>query len=75
MNTGAHAQPGGNANTGSKADLGSRSGVGSNADDAELGKFDALASQECGKYGMKAVHIWDSIWDWDRVRVNYNCVP
>src|SRR5271169_3546838 len=37
--------------------------------------FDALASQECGKYGMKAVHIWDSIWDWDRVRVNYNCVP
>jgi hypothetical protein len=37
--------------------------------------FDALASQECGKYGMKAVHIWDSIWDWDRVRINYNCVP
>jgi hypothetical protein len=24
---------------------------------------------------MKAVHIWDSIWDFDRVRVNYNCVP
>ena len=38
-------------------------------------QFDALASQECGKYGMKAVHIWDSIWDLDRVRVNYNCVP
>jgi hypothetical protein len=38
-------------------------------------QFYAEASRECGKYGMKAVHVWDSIWDFDRVRVNYNCVP
>jgi hypothetical protein len=38
-------------------------------------QFDALASRECAKYGLKSVHVWDSIWDFDRVRVNYSCVP
>ena len=38
-------------------------------------QFYAVANQECGKYGMRAVHIWDSNWDFDRVKVNYNCVP
>lgn len=37
-------------------------------------QFNAEASKECAKYGMKAVHVWDSIWDFERVRVNYNCV-
>jgi hypothetical protein len=38
-------------------------------------QFDALASRECAKYGMRAVHVWDNTWDFSRVRVNYNCVP
>ena len=38
-------------------------------------QFYAEASWECAKYGMKAVHYWDNVWDFDRVRVNYSCVP
>ena len=37
-------------------------------------QFYAEASRECAKYGMKAVHVWDSVWDFQRVRVNYTCV-
>jgi hypothetical protein len=37
-------------------------------------EFYAEASRECARYGMKAVHYWDSVWDFGRVRVNYSCV-
>jgi hypothetical protein len=37
--------------------------------------FYAEASRECARYGMQAVHNWDSVADFDRVRVNYYCVP
>ena len=37
-------------------------------------QFYAVADRECGLYGMHAVHYWDSIWDFGRVRVNYTCV-
>jgi hypothetical protein len=39
-------------------------------------QFDALASRECAKYGMKAYYNWTNYFpDFDRVRVNYNCAP
>jgi hypothetical protein len=37
-------------------------------------QFYAVAEQECGRYGMKAVHSWDTYTEFDRVRVIYNCV-
>lgn len=38
-------------------------------------EFDAVASRECAKYGMKAVHNWDNYaYDYGRIRVNYICV-
>jgi hypothetical protein len=37
-------------------------------------QFYATAELECARYGMKAVHYWDTYADFDRVRVIYNCV-
>jgi hypothetical protein len=37
-------------------------------------QFYAVAEKECGRYGMKAVHYWDTYADFGRVRVIYNCV-
>jgi hypothetical protein len=37
-------------------------------------EFAALAQRECAKYGMVAVHYWDNVTDWDRVRATYDCV-
>jgi hypothetical protein len=36
--------------------------------------FYAEAEKECGRYGMTAVHYWDTYADFDRVKVIYNCV-
>jgi hypothetical protein len=37
-------------------------------------QFAAEAQEECAKYGLAAVHTWDSWTDWDRVRSTYSCV-
>lgn len=37
-------------------------------------EFAAEAKEECAKYGLAAVHTWDSWTDWDRVRSTYSCV-
>ena len=37
--------------------------------------FAAEAQTECSKYGLVAVHDWDSVADWHRVRSFWRCVP
>ena len=38
-------------------------------------EFYAQAQKECAKYGMYAVHYWDTYdFDFQRVKVIYNCV-
>jgi hypothetical protein len=37
-------------------------------------QFYAEAEKECARYGMKAVHYWDTYADFDRVKTIYNCV-
>lgn len=38
-------------------------------------EFYAQAQKECAKYGMNAVHYWDTYdFDFQRVKVIYNCV-
>jgi hypothetical protein len=45
------------------------------------GKFPATwqlaeeAQKECGKYGLVAVHDWDNVTDFQRVRSFWRCVP
>jgi hypothetical protein len=38
------------------------------------GQFAAEAQNECGKYGLIAVHDWDSVADFQRVRSYWRCV-
>jgi hypothetical protein len=38
-------------------------------------EFAAEAQKECAKYGMVAVHDWESVTDWQRVRSAWLCVP
>jgi len=38
-------------------------------------QFAAEAQRECGKYGLVAVHDWDSVADFQRVRSFWRCVP
>ena len=37
-------------------------------------EFAREAQKECAKYGMTAVHTWDTWTDWERVRTSYSCV-
>ena len=37
-------------------------------------EFALEAQKECGKYGLIAVHEWDSWTDWQRVRSSWRCV-
>lgn len=36
--------------------------------------FAREAQKECSKYGLAAVHSWDTWTDWQRVRTTYDCV-
>jgi hypothetical protein len=38
-------------------------------------QFAAEAQRECGKYGLVAVHEWESVTDFQRVRSLWRCVP
>jgi len=38
-------------------------------------QFTAEAQRECQKYGMVAVHDWDSVTDFQRVRTTFRCYP
>jgi hypothetical protein len=38
-------------------------------------EFAVEAQRECGKYGLVAVHDWESYTDWQRVRSFWRCVP
>ena len=38
-------------------------------------QFAAEAQQECSKYGLVAVHDWESYTDFQRVRSFWRCVP
>jgi hypothetical protein len=38
-------------------------------------QFAAEAQKECGQYGLVAVHDWESITEFDRVRSFWRCVP
>jgi hypothetical protein len=38
-------------------------------------EFAAEAQRECAKYGMVAIHDWESVADWQRVRSSWLCVP
>jgi hypothetical protein len=37
-------------------------------------QFAAEAQKECGKYGLVAVHDWESVTDFQRVRSFWRCV-
>ncbi|WP_147262870.1 hypothetical protein [Roseiarcus fermentans] len=37
--------------------------------------FAGEAQKECAKYGLVAVHDWDSVTDFQRVRSFWRCVP
>ena len=37
-------------------------------------QFAGEAQKECGKYGLVAVHDWDSVTDFHRVRSFWRCV-
>jgi len=37
-------------------------------------QFYAEAQKECGRYGLVAVHDWDSVTDFQRVRSYWRCV-
>lgn len=37
--------------------------------------FPLEAQKECGKYGLVAVHDWESVTDFQRVRSFWRCVP
>jgi hypothetical protein len=37
-------------------------------------QFYAEAEKECARYGMKAVHYWDTYADFDRLKTIYSCV-
>lgn len=36
--------------------------------------FYAEADRECAKYGMKAVPVWSTWADFQRIKVIYNCI-
>lgn len=38
-------------------------------------EFAAEAQKECSKYGLVAVHDWESVTDFQRVRSFWRCVP
>jgi hypothetical protein len=38
-------------------------------------EFAAEAQKECAKYGLVAVHDWESVTDFQRVRSFWRCVP
>jgi adenosylmethionine-8-amino-7-oxononanoate aminotransferase len=38
-------------------------------------EFAAEAQKECSKYGLVAVHDWESVTDFQRVRSYWSCVP
>jgi len=38
-------------------------------------QFAAEAQNECAKYGLVAVHEWESVTDFQRVRSLWRCVP
>jgi hypothetical protein len=37
-------------------------------------QFQAEAQKECGRYGLVAVHSWDSWTSFQRIRSDWNCV-
>jgi hypothetical protein len=37
-------------------------------------QFAEEAQKECGKYGLVAVHDWDNVTEFQRVRSNWRCV-
>ena len=45
------------------------------SDALRYSQFAAEAQQECGRYGLVAVHVWDSVTDFQRVRSFWKCVP
>ena len=38
-------------------------------------QFAAEAQKECGQYGLIAVHDWESVTEFQRVRSFWRCVP
>ena len=38
-------------------------------------QFYAEAQKECGRYGLIAVHDWESVTEFQRVRSFWRCVP
>ncbi len=40
-----------------------------------LSEFALEAQRECAKYGLVAVHDWESYTDFQRVRSFWRCVP
>ncbi len=38
-------------------------------------QFAAEAQKECGQYGLVAVHDWESVTEFQRVRSFWRCVP
>ena len=38
-------------------------------------EFAAEAQKECAKYGLVAVHDWESVTEFQRVRSFWRCVP
>jgi adenosylmethionine-8-amino-7-oxononanoate aminotransferase len=38
-------------------------------------EFASEAQKECSKYGLVAVHDWDSVTSFQRVRSYWRCVP
>jgi len=38
-------------------------------------EFALEAQKECAKYGLVAVHEWDSVTEFQRVRSFWRCVP
>ena len=38
-------------------------------------EFAHEAQKECAKYGLIAVHDWESVTDFQRVRSSWRCVP
>ncbi len=38
-------------------------------------EFAAEAQKECAKYGLVAVHDWESVTTFQRVRSYWSCVP
>ncbi len=37
-------------------------------------EFEAAAQKECGRYGLMAVHSWDSWTSFQRIRSDWKCV-